>query len=320
MLYGFVVVIDPWDALPLSPDLPRVPISTNARYSFPALARSAKFDSVVLGDSSARLLQPTQLDPGFSAQFANLAMNSATAYEQSRLLDVFLRAHPTPRVVIIAIDQAWCGDTFMKYTPRPFPEWMYARNRWPAYREMLSPYAVQEAFNQFAVMVGLKKRRYGLDGYTRFVPPDSQYDRARRDLAFLRWPSLDHRPAPEGVAATMPSLPLLDQMLASLPNATRKILFFTPYHIDQMGAPGSFTAWRWGACKREVADIARRHGTETLDFMVPSAITNDRDNFWDPVHYRQSVAALVTEGLVRGSSPDARLLSPGRMAPREAGR
>lgn len=319
MLYGFVVMVDPWDTLPLSPPLPRVPISTNARYSFPALARSPQFDSVVLGDSSARLLQPAALNPGFGARFANLAMNSATAYEQSRMLQVFLRAHPSPRVVIIAMDQAWCGAVLQRYTTRPFPEWMYSANLWPAYREMLTPYAVQEAANQFAVMVHLKPRRYGLDGYTRFVPPESAYDRARRDRAFLRWPALDHTPVPPGAVALFPALPLLDRMLASVPGATRTILFFTPYHIDQMGAPGSVTAWRWANCKGQVAAIAAKHGAETLDFMIPSAITTDRDSFWDPVHYRVPIAARLAEGLVRGESPDAVRLTP-RPAGREARR
>ena len=94
--YLFVIVIDPWDTLPLSPSLPRVPISGNARFSFPALARSPRFDSILLGTSTTRLLQPAQLDPLFHARFANLAMNSATAWEQTQLLQVFLRAHPAP--------------------------------------------------------------------------------------------------------------------------------------------------------------------------------------------------------------------------------
>ena len=307
ILYVFVIVIDPWNALPLSPALPRVPISTNARYSFPALARSPRFDSIVLGDSSARLLRPVDLDPGFGAHFANLAMNSATAYEQSQLLAVFLRDHPHPRVVIVAIDNAWCSPTLTQFSSRAFPAWMYRPNRWPAYREMLTPYAVQEAANQFAVMMGWKRRRYGLDGYTSFVPPDSAYDPARRDRAFLRWPSLDHDPAPTGLPI-LPSLRLLDFMLASIPPATRKIVYFTPYHTDQLGAPGSATAWRWDGCKQAVAAIARQEGAEALDFQIPSPITLDRDNFWDPVHYRQSVATRVTEGLVRGQSPDAHLL------------
>jgi len=314
-LYLFVVLIDPWDALPLSPPLPRVPISTNARFSFPALARSPSFDSIVLGDSSARLLRPADLDARFGARFANLAMNSATAYEQSQLLRVFLGSHARPRIVIVAIDNAWCAGALTRFTGRAFPAWMYRDDRWLAYREMLTPYAVQEAANQFAVMMGWKRRRYGLDGYTSFVPPDTQYDLARRDRAFLRWPPLDRGPAPvtaPGTAPAFPSLPLLDDMLAAIPAGTRTILYFTPYHADQLGAPGSATDRRWAGCKQRVAAIARAHGAEALDFQIPSAITRDRDNFWDPVHYRAAVATSITEALVHGASPDAVVLVPRR--------
>ncbi|GAC1347069.1 MAG: hypothetical protein NVSMB18_30950 [Acetobacteraceae bacterium] len=309
MLYGFVVLIDPWDTLPLSPPLPRVPISTNARYSFPALARNPRFDAVVLGTSTARLLQPALLDPAFGAHFANLAMNSATAYEQSRMLEVFRRAHPSPRAVIIGLDASWCGANPERTTPRPFPEWMYAANRWPAYREMLTPYAVQEAANQFAVMVHLHRRRYGLDGYTSFVPDESQYDRARRDAAFARWPATDRSPADPAAASAFPALPLLHQMLDSLPADTQKILFFTPYHQEQQGEPGSGTAWRWSECKRAAAAIAASTGSMAIDFMIPSRITGDRDNYWDPLHYRVGIAARLAEALAAGSSPDAAVLA-----------
>ncbi len=305
ILYLFVVIVDPWDTLPLSPPFPRVPISTNARYSFPALARSPDFDSIVLGTSTARLLQPAQLDPEFHARFANLAMNSATAYEQSRLFDVFLRTHPSPRVVIVGIDAEWCDPAPERYTPRPFPEWMYRTNLWPAYREMLTPYAVQEAANQFAVMIHLKKRRYGLDGYTSFVPEESQYDRARRDAAFARWPLPGLTPPPPGARADFPALALLGQMLGALPASTRKVLFFTPYQRELQGEPGSETAWRWAECKRAVALIAAENGAEALDFMIPSAITLNRDNYWDPLHYRVPIAAELAEALAKGESRDA---------------
>ena len=308
-MYGFVVLVDPWDALPLSPPLPRVPISSNARYSFPALARSARFDSVVLGTSTARLLQPAQLDRAFDAHFANLAMNSATAYEQSRIFDVFLQAHPAPRVVIIGLDAEWCAPRLERYTPRPFPEWMYSTNRWPGYREMLSPYAVQEAANQFAVMLHLKRRIYGLDGYTRFVPDESQYDTARRDAAFARWPPTDRSPPDAGARAAFPALPLLRGMLGALPAGTRKVLFFTPYQREQQGEPGSGTAWRWAECKRAVAAIAQASGAEALDFMIPSAITDSRNNYWDPLHYRVAVAATLAAALAKGDSPDAVVLA-----------
>ena len=40
-VFLFVAVIDPWNTLPLSPPLPRVPVSTNARFTMPALAALA---------------------------------------------------------------------------------------------------------------------------------------------------------------------------------------------------------------------------------------------------------------------------------------
>ena len=308
VLYGFVCVVDPWDTLPLSPPLPRVPVSTNARYSFPALARNPRFDSVVLGTSTARLLQPAQLDPAFGAKFANLAMNSATAWEQTRLLQVFVHAHPAPRTVIIGLDAQWCGDSVEKYTPRPFPEWMYQANLWPAYRHMLTPYAVQEAGGQFAIMLGLKRRRYGLDGYTSFVPDDRLYDPARVDAAFARWPPTSPGPADPAAVYSFPAESLLRDALRTLPHSTRTVLFFTPYHVDQQGAPGTGTAARWAACKAMAARVARDAGAEVLDFMVPSPITTDQANYWDPLHYRAAIAARIAQALAEGGSTDARRL------------
>ncbi len=313
VLYGFVVVVDPWDTLPLSPPLPRVPISSNARYSFPALARSLEFDSAVLGTSTARLLQPAQLDPAFGARFVNLAMNSATAWEQSQLLTVFLRAHPQPRAVLIDMDAAWCAPVVERVTARPFPAWMYGASRWGAYREMLTPYAVQEAANQAAVMLHLKRRRYGLDGYTRFVPPDSEYDPARVDAAFARWPPTDQTPATPGEAVALPGLALLAPVLRAVPAATRVVLFFPPAHMEQQGDPGSRTAVRWAACKRAVVEAARAtrgsEGATVLDLLIPSAITRDRGSYWDPLHYREAVAGRIAAALGGAAGPEVRPLS-----------
>ena len=319
VLYGFVVLVDPWDILPLSPPLPRVPISTNARFSFPALARSPAFDAAVFGTSTSRLLQPAQLNPAFGARFANLAMNSATAWEQTRLLEVFLRAHPRPRALIIGLDAEWCRDPVARTTSRPFPEWMYGANLWAAYAHMLSPYAVQEAANQFAVMVGLKRRRYGLDGYTSFVPDDAAYDRARVDAAFARWPPLDASPAQPGQAFRFPAMEMLRAALARVPGTARVVLYFTPNHLSQQGTPGTWTAAWWAACKREAGAVAAQRGAALLDFMVPSAITRDRDNYWDPLHYRVAVARHLAAALARGSDGDAEVTEPAVTARRRSG-
>ena len=302
VLYGFVILVDPWDTLPLSPPLPRVPVSSNARFSFPALARSPRFDAVVLGTSTARLLQPAQLDPAFHAHFANLAMNSATAWEQVQVLHVFLRAHPDPQAVLIDMDASWCGATAEKLTPRPFPAWMYQQSLWPAYREMLTPYAVQEAANQFAIMMGWKRRTYGLDGYTRFVPPDSSYDPVRVDAAFARWSPPDTSQARPDAPVALPALALLGPALDAVPRTARVVLFFPPINVEQQGAPGSGTAVRWAACKQAVAALAQGRAA-VVDLMRRDAVTEDRANYWDPLHFRERVAAQVAAELGKTQLP-----------------
>ena len=180
-IYAFVVLVDPFDTLPLSPPADRVPVATNARFAFPSLARSDRFDSAIFGTSTSRLLRPVVLNAAFGARFANLSMNAATAYEQSRLMAVFRTAHPAARVVMVGLDISYCmpGEAEQKFTPRPFPAWMYDGSRWRGYGEMFNLYAVQEAGQEFGILLGIKRQVYGSDGYTSFVPPDSDYDPAR---------------------------------------------------------------------------------------------------------------------------------------------
>ena len=171
LVYLFVVLVDPWGMLPLHLPITRVPISTNARYSFPALAIDPEFDAVIVGTSTSRLLRPAVLDAPFHAHFANLAMNAATAWEQERLLLLFARTHPQARALILGLDASWClaGPDTPRLTGRPFPAWMYGGTRWRGYGQMLSLYAVQEAANQASAALGLKRKHYGVDGYTNFL-------------------------------------------------------------------------------------------------------------------------------------------------------
>ena len=97
LIYVFVAVIDPHDNLFISPDWERAVINTNQRFSYPAIARNPDFDSAVFGTSTSRLLKPSTLGRHLGGRFANLAMNSATAYEQSRMFELFMRHHSDPR-------------------------------------------------------------------------------------------------------------------------------------------------------------------------------------------------------------------------------
>ncbi len=298
-------MVDPWDSLPLSPPLPRVPITSNARFSMPALARLPRFDSAVVGSSSSRLLRPQRLNALLGGHFVNLAMNAATAWEQTQLLAVFARSHKQARTVIWGLDTAWCTLAPQRLTGREFPAWMYGSSRWSGYLHIANVFALQEAVKQAAVMLGLKRPPYGEDGYTSFVPPDNQYDPARVAAAFARWgvppdiPKLDQR-------HDIPTLPMLRDALATLPAQTRKILFFTPAYVSQQGEAGSDYAAMLANCKAEVTKFARSlPGTEVLDFMIPSPITTSTADYWDPVHYRIPIAdRLMADLAAEGPTPD----------------
>jgi hypothetical protein len=318
-VYLFVAIVDPFDTLPLSPPFDRAPIATNARFSFPALARSDKFDSAIFGSSTSRLLRPALLNPEFDARFANLAMNAATAYEQSQMLKVFLRAHPDAKAVMIGLDDIWCLTRKpMLYTPRPFPEWMYGANRWAGYTQLLNLYTVEQSGIQFATLLGLKSEVYGRDGYTSFVPDDSEYDPARV-AAYLAEAAraMPKDTAPVSAAGLpYPAIDLLRDDLAAIPARTTKIVFFTPLNHVLQPVAGKLLA-EWNECKQRVTSMAARTpNTVVVDFMIPSPITSNDDNYWDSAHYRVAIADRLARDLAAAAkgqaSPDGdyRLLSP----------
>jgi hypothetical protein len=302
VIYAFVAIVDPFNILPLSPDFNRPPVSTNARFAFPALARSPEFDSALFGTSTSRLLRPAVLNQIFDAKFVNLAMNDSTAYEQTRILQVFARAHPAAKVIAIGLDIRWCetGDAVAKLTPRAFPEWMYEENLWQGYRELLNLYTIEAAGQMFGTLTGLKRERYGRDGYTSFVPPDSQYDRAKVAANMAKSGVTIPGGAHTGSPSTwrFPTHEWLQANLDLFPDTTKKILFFVPYNHHIQTAPGGDGADIWAECKRRVAAMAAaRPNTLAVDFLMDSPITADDDNYWDALHYRTGIADRLARDL-----------------------
>jgi hypothetical protein len=318
LVYGFVVVVDPFDTLPASPRFDRWPVDGNARYAFPALARSAEFDSANFGTSTTRLLRPAALGPLFHSRFANLSMNSATAFEQSEMMKLFIRHHTAPVVLAVGLDLEWCKTAadMTAHTIFRFPPWLYEPGAWHRYRHMLDLYSIEIAGRAFAEFTGLKPRVYGRDGYTRFVPDDSEYDPVRAathlDGATPWGPA--HDPGPNPHSWILPGLDLLRARMAELPPSTRKLLYFVPYNHRLVATTPGRSMELQAECKRRVAQLSRDiPGTTVVDFMIPSPITDHDDNYWDTLHYRVGIAERLAEGLaaaVRGiQSDDYRILS-----------
>ena len=313
-----LAALDPWGAVGLPFSLPHRPADRSQRWAYPELARDPRFDAVIIGNSSARLLDPAALDPALGARFANLAMLNAQAWEQARLLDVFIAAHPSPRAVLIGLDRLWCGrgDDFAHFGYDPIPEWLYSGGRLDAVRNLLNLHAIETAWRSLSATLGLAPPPYGENGYALIDVDLHPYDPARAkalvesDLARLPWPD---PPSPDPASWRYGALEWLAQRLDALPAGTRKLLVFVPQH-HLFPAPNSPGAAMMEECKRRVVAMARlRPNAEVFDAAIPSPVTLEEDRWWDAVHARPDTMARVSAALARAArgeeTEDVRILT-----------
>jgi hypothetical protein len=318
--YTAALVVDPYDAIGFSPQLDRRPIPERRRFTLPSVARNPRFDSLILGTSTSMLLRPEHFDELFQAGFANLAMPSATPYEQLRLLSLFAASRPSIDTLIIGVDGAWCStykapDFVDDQARQGFPGWMYDQSRlndFPA----LNTNLVTDTLRQIAIVLGNRTLAGRPDGYYEF--PTQRYRRydpvkVRRKLHGVELPLFRGIPAAiVSAQKTEPStwvfddIDALEHALAALPPASRKILHLVPYHFNILPDEESLAARAWEACKVKLGDISRRvDNVYVVDLMIPSALTRTDSNYWDPVHYTMGVAAEVARILNRAvSAPD----------------
>jgi hypothetical protein len=301
-------LLDPYGVSPIRLPIARPIMDINQRYMYPQIVRSHDYDSVLIGTSTSRLLDPADLEAAFGGRFANLAMNAATAWEQTELAKLYLRHQPNPHAFIIGLDPIWCADesNLVKITFRGFPEWMYDENLWNDLPEMLNTKTLEIAGRLLAFHLGLMPERIRRDGYEVFTPPENTYDLAR-----ARWHLWKDVPggklvpvvppvvltAAEEAALRFPALAWLDDLLSRVPASAFRMLAWMPLHVAAQSGPGSREAAMIEACKERIGAIARQRGVAFVDFAIPSEITTDDANYWDPLHYRLPIAPRIVAGM-----------------------
>jgi hypothetical protein len=312
-----VWIANPYGNLLGSP-LPHVLMDDNQRFQYPAVIRSGRYDSLVIGTSTARLLQPKQLEGTFGGRFANLALNSGTAWEQMRLVRLFREEVKRRRTLIVALDHVWCAadaDT-QRITKRGFPEWMFDHNPWNDIPNMLNARTIEIAGRRIGHALGLVKARWPHNGYEVFVSPERDYDlkRARQHIWGPTGPKPDDTAtaavqekqqalAPE-TAHSFPALAWLNEIVDAGQGWQRVVLLITPVHRAALPAAGTPEGAREAACKAVMTAIARRNGVALVDFRLPSPITRRDENYWDSLHYRVPIAGRIIDGLTAALATD----------------
>lgn len=305
-LYAFVLLMDPYNDVPLSPPIERPLMSINQRYMYPQVARSGKFDSFIVGTSTSRLIDPEILSRKFGTHFANLAMDSATAWEQQTLGKYFIR-HADAKAMIVGIDYVWCtsdADTD-RITFRGFPDFLYDDNRWNDLLYLLNSRSVELAGRLVGYHLGLQPARSRYDGYQVFVPPETSYDLARAQTHIWNGSPRElpdpatkpyHLSEEQRAALKFPALAWLDELFAAAPSATKAVAFM-PVHVVRQPPAGTAAAAVEQACKDTIVAIAKRHGATVIDWRIPSALTTNDSNYWDPLHYRVPIAQRLSREL-----------------------
>lgn len=302
--YIFILLIDPFGISPVSLPMKRA-LVTVQRYMYPQLIRSHRFDSAIFGTSTSMLLDPEILNGPFQARFANLAMASATAWEQKTLAELFLREVRRPKVLVMGLDSVWCSPNadLDRITFRGFPDWLYDDNRWNDYLHLINRISFMSAVRLLRFNVGLFSPTTRSDGMDTFLPPEAEYDleRARQHIygEVPLVPTFAGRPLPlppsspdDGQKQTeFPALVWLDQILAKAPDETRKVLAFMPVHVGTAGDDAL------DLCKMKIAEIGRRRGASIVDWRIPSSITREDSNYWDALHYRVPIANKIARDL-----------------------
>ena len=304
-VYFFILILDPYGiVLPLTQ---RELQYGNQRTLYPQIVRSKRFDAFIVGTSTARLIDPQILNAPFAARFANLSMNSMLAWEQKTMMEYLIRVSGPPKVLIVALDGAWCVPDAdkIRFLKEGFPDWLYDDDRWNDYLYLLNIPTLKLALRQVLYNFGLVFAHVRDDGYGVFVPPDEQYDilHVRQKIWAGQEPKIpaDARPfelSESGrQALNFPALPWLDAILAKLPSSTRKVLAYMPVHVASQPVPGTKDAVVEAECKSRIATIARARGAMVIDWRFASPLTREDSNYWDSLHYRLPVANRITHDL-----------------------
>jgi len=321
LVCGLIVLANPYGNLPPLLFSSHVIMDSNQRFQYPAIARSGRYDSIVIGTSTARLLRPGALERVFGGRFANLAMNSARAWEQYRIATLFAEHTAHPRTLLVAIDVVWCDESAdtQRVTERGFPEWMFDDDPWNDFPHMLNKRAVEIAGRRVANALGLNPERIPFDGYEVFVPDESQYDLAKAKRHIWAEYVADSKryvaTREERRRWRFPALRWLENLLAG--EWQSAVIVIMPVHVAAQPVPGSISAVREDECKSRLTALAKRRGVPLIDFRLRSDITTRDEDYWDSLHYRVPVADRIVhfigQALATGQDDPAgkwRVLAP----------
>lgn len=314
LVFVLLFLVDPLGVVPFSLPIDRPVVDIKQRHFYPMVIRSRRYDSIVIGTSTGRLLDPGRLDEALGGRFANLALNDGRAFEQWRLADLYLREIGIPKSLLIALDGPWCHPEADApenlITVRGFPEWIYDENPWNDILHLVNGRMLEFSIRTIVTMLGLRPKRLADNGFAVFVPPEEEYDleRARQhiwgDAPATLPPDRPPLVLPDAEKRELrfPALSWIDDLQTRMEGKTSLIYLWTPVHVKSQPAPGSRAAALEEECKSRLDTLARNAGALVVDWRISSPLTKNDENYWDALHYRLPIADAMIGSIVAARS------------------
>lgn len=292
LLFALMIVVDPYD----SGRFGLLGIDgVDDRTTFTAAASRARdmsFDSAIIGNSTAQMLEPVGLSRATGLRFVQLYMTGANPREQLAVVDFFLRHHPRPGALVFAVDPAWCAHVAVASPPGVFPYWLYGNSSLVYLAHLLSWPAVEHAFQRIAIGLGRHAR---MDPTGFFSYEDIWLPGTFRDANAPRDPT---PAAGDAEREIFPDVAELDRLVKRLPIETAIIILVPPTLASKVAAPGTPAATDRAACNAALQRIvAGRPRSNFINYRIDNALTRNPANFADYIHYRPILASKMSEGI-----------------------
>ena len=256
-------------------------------------ARDPNFNAAILGNSTAQMIDPATLSRATGLRFVQLYMTGASPREQLAVLDFFLRNHRQVGALVVAADPGWCVHARPMEEGAPFPYWLYDKSVVTYAVRLISWQAIEQAFQRLSIGLGWRPRM-NPDGFVSYedIWPPGQF----KEIGSPRDPV---PVASSEMRAIFPEVAVLADIVRKLPADAPVVIIVPPTFAATVPKPRTDVALERSACDAALKGIvAGRPRSNFISYRVDNALTRDRDNFVDFIHYRPKLAGAIEQGIV----------------------
>ncbi|TYL90918.1 hypothetical protein FXB40_30290 [Bradyrhizobium rifense] len=293
LVLALMVVVDPYDSGKLGLLGIKGVDNRLTQITAASRARDPNFNAAILGNSTAQMIEPAELSRAAGLRFVQLYTTGSAPREQLAVLDFFLRNHRQVGALVIAADPGWCVHARPKEEGAPFPYWLYDRSVVTYAVRLISWQAIEQAFQRLSIGLGWR-RRMNPDGFVSYedIWPPGQFKEANAPRDPVPAVSAEGR-------AIFPEISALQDVVRTLPADVPIVIIVPPTLASAVAKPGTDAALDRTACDGALKKlIVDRPHSNFISYRVDNALTRDRDNFADFIHYRPKLARRIERGII----------------------